>query len=417
MDGVNLIQGFLNKPEYHFVFQPIVGLSSGQVIGYELLSRLFHEGDPVDSEQFFSLAHASGLAVEVDRFILGAALDALPTFSIPHPIFINVDPDSLADRPIQDMLLRISGNGVIEVTERGDWDASIFHDFFDEWCARGGRLALDDFGSGYSGLEKLVVTGPDYVKLDHRLIRGCHESRAQQNIVGAMAQLAAPLGFQLLGEGIETVEELYTCMNLGVTLGQGYYFARPQAWNELVPVAEEVSRCVVQYHQELHSVSDVSEMESWTAHRALMEKLLDAADSQGRVHHIVQALFDALRPYSVSCLQATSSGLEPIVALGHAHLTPISWDAPSLAQKAFMSGRMEVVQGVRSTQKSLGTLNQMLGAPASVAIVPVGKPPWGVLGADYKEPYAWGKQRLNVLITLADLMTLVLPSQPNPRPE
>lgn len=411
VDGVNLIRGFLKKPEYRFAFQPIIGLSSGQVIGYELLSRIFHKGDPVDSEHFFSLAHASNLAVDVDRLIVGAVMDILPTLSIPHPVFINVDPQSLADRPIQDMLLSLPTNRVIEVTERGDWDASSFHDFFDAWRARGGRLALDDFGSGYSGLEKLVVTEPDYVKLDHRLIRGSHESRAQQNIIGAMSQLAGPLGFQLLGEGIETVEELFTCMNLGVTLGQGYFFARPQAWNELLPVEEAVRHRVLQYHHELYSVYNAAEMEGWTAHRALVEKLLDAADAQGRVRHIVSALFDALRPYSVSCLKATSSGFEPMVTLGHAHLTPISLDAPSLAQKAFLSGRLQVVQG--PTQEPLGTLNQMLGTPASVAIVPVGKPHWGVLGVDYKEPYAWGKQRLNVLMTLAKLMTLVLPAPPS----
>ncbi len=408
-----MVLRFLEEPEYAFMFQPLIALTSGQVVGYEILSRPRKAGQPLDVEAFFTQAHRQGLAVLVDRILLEKVADIIPTLGQNAPsFFINVDPDSIEDPEIHARLSRLGPHGVLEVTERGDWDASRHDRIFNSWRSQGGLIALDDFGSGYSGLEKLVVMGPDYVKLDHRLIRGCDTASAQQNIIRAMGQLAVMLGFQLLGEGIETESEMTTCMDLGVTLGQGYYLGRPQPWDDLVPMTRAIREQIITYRTEASAMPLAQGLDAWGHHNALMERILAASQDTSRVFHIVQTLYATLHPYSVSCLVARDSGLYPILSLGHAHRKPILWEEPSLAHKAFLGSGIQVVQRASDHAIHLGSLNLLLDRPESVAIAPVGRPPWGVLGADFQKPYAWRTPRIEVLKTLSNLMTLLFPKPP-----
>lgn len=87
--------------------------------------------------------------------------------------------------------------------------------------------AIDDFGSGYAGLTLLADLMPDLIKLDMALIRGIDRSAARQAIVHAIVQMCGALDITCLAEGIETAEEAATVRELGIPLGQGYYFAEP----------------------------------------------------------------------------------------------------------------------------------------------------------------------------------------------
>lgn len=409
----DLVKAFLSDPEDRLVYQPLVSLTSGLVVGYEVLSRLSIRGEPLDAETFFTQAHQEGLARLVDRVVLktiGEHLANLPRDA--SHFFVNVDPDSIGDPEIQETLRDLGPGVVIEMTERGNWDASMHRLFFDAWRAQGGGIALDDFGSGYSGLEKLVVMGPDYVKLDHRLIRGSDTSQTQQDIIRAISQLANLLGFQLLAEGVETEAELLTCMDLGVTLGQGYYLGRPAPWQSLSLLSSHIRQRIRTHHQTTLTTAGDHGLALWQGHNALMEQLLAAPDDQARLFHIVQTLYAILNSYSVSCLVAANSGLYPVIGLGHAHRAPILWSESSLAQQVFKSGRIEIVQQASLNPARLGSLNRTLGRPESIAIAALGNPPWGVLGADFEEPYAWSAPRVAVLKTLSHLTTLLFMRPP-----
>ena len=87
--------------------------------------------------------------------------------------------------------------------------------------------AIDDFGAGYAGLNLLADFQPDIVKLDMALIRHIDTDRARQTIVGAMAAIGTLLGIAVIAEGVEQPREALVLHHLGISLMQGYLFARP----------------------------------------------------------------------------------------------------------------------------------------------------------------------------------------------
>ncbi|KMO33736.1 diguanylate phosphodiesterase [Methylobacterium variabile] len=96
-----------------------------------------------------------------------------------------------------------------------------------DYRQRGFLTALDDFGAGYAGLGLLARFQPDLIKLDMELIRGIAGSPARQAIVAGVIGIARALGVAVIAEGIETPEELAALREAGITLFQGYLFARP----------------------------------------------------------------------------------------------------------------------------------------------------------------------------------------------
>ncbi|MFT6671028.1 MAG: EAL domain-containing protein (putative c-di-GMP-specific phosphodiesterase class I) [Afipia broomeae] len=87
--------------------------------------------------------------------------------------------------------------------------------------------ALDDFGAGYSGLGLLARWQPDLIKIDMELLRDIHLSRAKQAIVAAIVGIARTLDIQVLAEGVENEQELVVLRAAGISLFQGYHFAKP----------------------------------------------------------------------------------------------------------------------------------------------------------------------------------------------
>jgi EAL domain-containing protein (putative c-di-GMP-specific phosphodiesterase class I) len=99
----------------------------------------------------------------------------------------------------------------------------------------GYRLAVDDLGAGYAGLTSFALLRPDVVKLDMSLVRGVDANPIKQTLVGTMAGLASEMGMRVVVEGVETIAERDTLIELGCDLFQGYLFARPTA--EFPPIS------------------------------------------------------------------------------------------------------------------------------------------------------------------------------------
>jgi EAL domain-containing protein (putative c-di-GMP-specific phosphodiesterase class I) len=114
-------------------------------------------------------------------------------------------------------------------------DVSRVRHIVSEYKRFGFVTALDDFGSGYAGLNLLASFQPDLVKIDMELIRDLHLDRARQAIVASIVMLGRELGISVLAEGVERAEEAQVLQAAGISLMQGYYFAKP-AIGELPPV-------------------------------------------------------------------------------------------------------------------------------------------------------------------------------------
>jgi EAL domain-containing protein (putative c-di-GMP-specific phosphodiesterase class I) len=210
------------------VFQPIVDLRRGAVRGYEMLSRF--AGPPEESpDVWFRAAAELGLRVELEARALEIGLESWA--SLPDDCFltVNVDPVSLGEPRIEEVLRprRDLRNLVIELTEDSQTDDERLRRQLDGLRERGALVAIDDVGSGYSGLLRIGTQRPEFIKVDRVLVEGLQHDSAKRQTVESLSELASRLDAQLIAEGIEETAELEALMRIGVPLGQGFVLARP----------------------------------------------------------------------------------------------------------------------------------------------------------------------------------------------
>lgn len=106
-------------------------------------------------------------------------------------------------------------------------DLEHLKNIFDSYKRLGFLTALDDFGEGHSGLNLLAAVQPDLVKIDIKLVRGIDADPVRRAIVRSLVSLGQEMNYTVIGEGVETADESACLVDLGITLQQGYFFARP----------------------------------------------------------------------------------------------------------------------------------------------------------------------------------------------
>jgi EAL domain-containing protein (putative c-di-GMP-specific phosphodiesterase class I) len=156
---------------------------------------------------------------------------------------LNFSPSALASPKIMAILPRNMSDIVVEVTEHelASEDGGL-EEGLAKMRARGARIAVDDAGAGYAGLNQVMRVQPDVIKLDRSLIEGVHCDSAKAALVEFFVMFARRVGAGVCTEGIETLEELRTLINLGVSYGQGYLLGRPaDPWAQVSP---EITRAL-----------------------------------------------------------------------------------------------------------------------------------------------------------------------------
>jgi EAL domain-containing protein (putative c-di-GMP-specific phosphodiesterase class I) len=208
------------------VFQPIVSLPTGRVVGYEALTR-FVDGTPPDIR--FERAAAAGLGLEYELAAIDAAVRAAPHMAAAEFLSLNVSPDLVMTdgKRLRRVLARWRGRIVLEVTEHapiGNYEA------FRLAMARfrGLELAIDDAGAGYASLRHILELGPAWVKLDITLVRGIDADPRRQDLVAGLAHFGSRSGQRLIAEGVERREEADALGGIGVQFAQGFLFGRPE---------------------------------------------------------------------------------------------------------------------------------------------------------------------------------------------
>jgi EAL domain-containing protein (putative c-di-GMP-specific phosphodiesterase class I) len=226
------------------VFQPIVDLRRGVIAGYEALSR-FDDASGCGPDQWFAMADQLGLGAQLEARVVAAALAVRPELPLNCFLTVNVSPHLLTEPVLADLLLAEDDLSklVIELTEHVPVDDTApLVALLDRLRAAGAAVALDDAGSGYSGLQQLALLRPDFVKLDRALVDHADRDEAKLALAELLGSYAGRLDAWLLVEGIERTEELEAFVRLGVPLGQGYLLAMPgPGWPALRPgVAESL---------------------------------------------------------------------------------------------------------------------------------------------------------------------------------
>ncbi len=213
------------------VFQPIVELATGRIGGYEALTRFLHTEPVRGPDVWFAQARRCGLGPALEARAIQAAL-AVPDRPPGTFLSLNVSPEALLSRELAAALPLDLGDIVIELTEDELFasDAALDEELA-RLRARGARVAVDDAGAGYAGLQQLIRFRPDILKLDRSLVRGVHSDGSKRALLEALSSFATTTGAAVCGEGIEEVEELHMLARFDVTYAQGYVLGRPgSAW-------------------------------------------------------------------------------------------------------------------------------------------------------------------------------------------
>lgn len=220
---------FADPAEPRMVFQPVVDLVRGTVVGYEALSRF--TGPPRQSpDRWFAAAAALGLGPALQARALAAALHARPRLPANSFLTLNVDPNLLTSPLVAAVLQEAGhlGGLVLELTEH-----SVVEDYTELDAAvhavrsAGAMVAVDDAGAGYASLSHIVALRPDIVKLDRSLVAHVDRDEAKRALVELLGAFAGRVDAWLLAEGVEREGEMEALLGMGVPLGQGFLLGMP----------------------------------------------------------------------------------------------------------------------------------------------------------------------------------------------
>ena len=242
------LSGALDAEQLELHYQPIVDVSTQQIVGFEALLRWRHpELGLVSPLDFIPLAEETGLIVPIGRWVLQEATGQAAAWQNRSPLgrlrmSVNVSvrqfqhPDLVGD--VADALHRSGLDPsllTLEITE------SLFAEDTTETSRKIGllkdmgiRIALDDFGTGYSSLSYLRRFPIDTLKIDKSFIDGVATSTEGHAVVAAITQLGQTLRLEVVAEGLETGDQVAILRDLDCPLGQGYHFSRPLAAGDAV---------------------------------------------------------------------------------------------------------------------------------------------------------------------------------------
>ena len=238
----NDLRRAIDRGELRLAFQPIVWMRDRSLAGAEVLARWDHpERGAIEPDDFIKIAEEIGLIDRIGRFVLEGACRQAAQWAAarpdarPLPVSVNVSPLQLAQgglaATVEDVLT-VTGLDpswlILELTESvliGDADQT--SESLEALCALGVDLVLDDFGREYSSLSYLSRLPFRGIKIDRTFVAGLGRANKETAIVEAIIGMAKALSLQVLGEGVETADQLSELDRLGCELAQGYHFSSP----------------------------------------------------------------------------------------------------------------------------------------------------------------------------------------------
>ena len=237
----------LAQEQFRLVYQPIVALATGAVVGFEALARWEHPRlGAISPEEFIPIAEESGFIVPLGEWVLRAACAQLArwhnrdTATIPLTMGVNLSGRQIEHDGFAEIVARtLVETGIppaslhLEITERMLVDhTEATRGTLQRLRALGVGIYLDDFGMEYSALSYLRRFPIDAIKIDRSFVAECTARGDGYKVMAAMVGLAHSLGIGATAEGIESKGQLACVRELGCERGQGYVFARPLSADE-----------------------------------------------------------------------------------------------------------------------------------------------------------------------------------------
>lgn len=245
----NALNDIIDNIRITTVFQPIISLRDGSILGHEALSRISSESVINSPSELFRIASDSKRLWDLELICRTKALESAFIYNekpYDKKLFLNVNPNIMHDPKFKNGFTKeflvhyniVASNIIFEITERNVIeDISVFKSAINHYRNQNYKIAIDDAGSGYSGLNLISEINPDFIKLDIDLIRGIDTNSLKYALVKGMVEFSKVSSIQIIAEGIETLSELETLVNLGVQYGQGFLIQYPDpSFKEINPL-------------------------------------------------------------------------------------------------------------------------------------------------------------------------------------
>jgi diguanylate cyclase (GGDEF)-like protein len=243
------LRGAIERGELDVVYQPIIELATDRMVGVEALVRWQHpQRGQLLPGTFIGAAEESGLIVELGDYVLGEACRAAQTWSPEGSehllVSVNLSPRQFGDEGLLDSVAAIldetglaPGSLVLEITENvliGDLPSA--HAKLRSLRDMGARIAIDDFGMGYSSLNYLRALPVDILKIDRAFVSGLGTEDGADGLVAAIVQMARAMDLETIAEAVEMPHEAERLRELGSHNAQGFHFARPMSATDITRV-------------------------------------------------------------------------------------------------------------------------------------------------------------------------------------
>ena len=305
------------------VYQPILDLVTGQVTGYEGLSRPCGPADGLSPAELFGGTLSGTLRHKLESLARQTIVQSSAHVRVSGELlFVNCSPSVLLrSGEVAELRRLVDANAllepqdiVIEVTEDPQpIDEASLASVVRELQAEGFQVALDDLGAGGNGLGRVARVRPDWVKLDRALIDGLDQDAERRQLVGFLARMASEIGASVVAEGIETMDELAAVIRLGISHGQGFGLgkpgARPHHSNEQLLDTVRGASIARGHTQRRHPLTNLPD-------RVACEQALQMALTQDRAAGLAVGLVDVRKLSELNSVAGYHTGDRAIQRLG-----------------------------------------------------------------------------------------------------
>ncbi len=240
----SLIEQLLAKESYRAVYQPIINLSTREVVGFEMLIR-GPEGAFESPDDLFRLSVENNILTKVDLQCLRLCTELSSNIASLMRVHLNIFPSTILDTDPQELISIFPSNRegkvfCVEISEQHFiGDPAYMRDRLLALRHAGILIAVDDIGFGRASLETLILLEPDIVKVDRKYVNGIGTDPTKVRMLKRLANVAKSLGVEMIAEGIENAADLPVLGELGIHFGQGFLWGKLL---EVVPPTQDDQR-------------------------------------------------------------------------------------------------------------------------------------------------------------------------------
>ena len=273
------VEKVINENRFGYHFQPIVNATDGSIYSYEALMR--PQSDmKLAPYHVLKYAELMGRLNDIERATFLNVLNTIDSNREAfgdRKVFINSIPKTKLEsedfRRMGELMMKHSDTVVVELTENAEFNEDELRSLQERYRNWDIKIALDDYGTGYSNVQNLLRYNPNYVKIDRALLTEIQDSPKKKHFVREIIEFCHENNIMALAEGVETSEELHTVILLGADLIQGYYTSRPSA-EIMDAIPYEIRQEITLYQQERQDGKDQQVYVAESTERVLLDKLV-----------------------------------------------------------------------------------------------------------------------------------------------